>query len=231
MTTRAPWYSWSRPRFRTMPTPPPRPFPALPRTRLARWAGLIGIGVITAIGASELRWALADSDEKLSIEGVSNFGRVNVRLYRGAQPTQAGFVALAKLGVNMVVKFSQGEEGAPAERAAVESLGMQFLDLPWSSAHPPPPDRLLRFLTLLRDHPAMVVFAHCKAGSDRTGVMIAASRIVFDHWTAARAIEEMNAFHYHYTFLPHLQTYVEALPGRLRTDPTLQGFTEASNDH
>jgi len=218
-------------RFVTMSTPQTRPFPSLSLARLARWAGLAGIVAIVAIGASELRWAAADSDEKLSIEGVSNFGRMNARLYRGAQPTQAGFAALSRLGVNMVVKFSQGEEGAPAERATVEGLGMQFLDLPWSSAHPPPPDRLLRFLTLLRDHPSMVVFAHCKAGSDRTGVMIAASRIVFDHWTAARAIEEMNAFHYHYMFLPHLQTYVEALPGRLRTDPTLQGFTETTGDH
>jgi protein tyrosine phosphatase (PTP) superfamily phosphohydrolase (DUF442 family) len=217
--------------FAAMLTPPTRPSSSLSLVRFARWAGLVGIVVIIAIGASELRWTIADRDEKLSIEGVANFGRMNARLYRGAQPTQAGFAALARLGVNMVVKFSQGEEGAPAERAAVESLGMQFLDLPWSSAHPPPPDRLLRFLTLLRDHPAMVVFAHCKAGSDRTGVMIAASRIVFDHWTAAQAIEEMNAFHYHYTFLPHLQTYVEALPGRLRTDPTLQVFTETSSDH
>jgi tyrosine-protein phosphatase SIW14 len=214
-----------------MLTPPTRPSSSLSLVRLARWAGLVGIVAILAIGASELRWALADSGEKLSIEGVANFGRMSARLYRGAQPTQAGFASLARLGVNMVVKFSQGEEGAPAERAAVESLGMQFLDLPWSSAHPPPPDRLVRFLTLLRDHPTMVVFAHCKAGSDRTGVMVAASRIVFDHWTAAQAIEEMNAFHYHYTFLPHLQAYVEALPGRLRTDPALQGFAEPTSDH
>ena len=39
--------------------------------------------------------------------------------------------------------------------------------------------------------------------------MIALSRIVLDGWPSARAIDEMNAFHYHFIFLPHLQRFVE----------------------
>jgi hypothetical protein len=38
--------------------------------------------------------------------------------------------------------------------------------------------------------------------------MIALSRIALDGWPAQRAVDEMNAFHYHSVFLPHLQRFV-----------------------
>ena len=186
-------------------------------------AGVL-VAVVALVAGSELRWSLSFSDEKQHLDGVGNFGKVTPWLYRGAQPTAVGLSSLAALGVNTVVKFSQGEEGAPGERAAVEALGMHFMDLPWSSVRPPPTNRVAAFLTLLRDHPDQVVFVHCKAGSDRTGVMIAVARIVRDHWTTVRAIEEMKAFHYRFIFLPHLQRYIEALPRQLDRDPALEGF-------
>ena len=38
-----------------------------------------------------------------------------------------------------------------------------------------------------------------------------------------QALDEMKAFHYHYLFLPHLQTYVEQFPALVAGDPRLQG--------
>jgi protein tyrosine/serine phosphatase len=145
------------------------------------------------------------------------------RLYRGAQPSPEGFEALKTIGIDTVVRFSLGEEGSAAERAQVEKLGMHFVNLPWSSVHEPAADQVTAFLGLLRDHPERKVFVHCKAGSDRTGVMVALSRIALDHWTPAEAIDEMKAFHYRYVFLPHLQSYVETFPDRLLADPKLAG--------
>ena len=174
-----------------------------------------GLLACASVSGYEVRWALSHRDEKLSLAGVGNFGRVNSHLYRGAQPTGDGFAHLRGLGVDTVVRLSLGEEGSAAERSVVESLGMRFVNLPWSSVHDPNADQIVQFLTLVRDHPRRTFFVHCKAGADRTGVFVALYRIVVDHWTPVQAIDEMKAFHYRYVFLPHLQTYVETFPARL----------------
>ncbi len=194
----------------------------LPR-RFRFWHGLILIGAlsITAVAAQEASRAFAFSDEKLTLAGIDNFGRVNAQLYRGAQPDSEGFAELKKLGIDIVVRLSLGDEGAAAEREEVEALGMEFVAIPWSTTREPEREKVLAFMGLMREHPDKKVFVHCKRGADRTGVFVAAYRIAFDRWTPAQAMDEMNAFHYHYIFLPHLQRCVEAFPRWLIAEPAL----------
>ena len=145
----------------------------------------------------------------MSLRGVSNFGRISPRVYRGGQPSEEGLAGLRSLGVETVISFTMGEEGAKAEAAQAARLGMDYISLPWSTIEVPEPDQVRTFLGYLQEHPERTVFVHCKAGADRTGVMIALSRIALDKWPAQKAIDEMNAFHYHFLFLPHLQRFVE----------------------
>ena len=171
----------------------------------------IGLGA----AAEELWQAVSHHREKLSIQGVGNFGRMDHRLYRGAQPSSAGFAALKALGIETIVRLSLGDEGSASEKTQVESLGMGFVNLPWSSVREPPAEQVIAFLKLMRENPDRKIFVHCKAGADRTGVMVALYRIALNHWTPDQAIDEMKAFHYRSVFLPHLQTYVEAFPLKL----------------
>jgi len=198
-----------------MPIPIPRRFRA--------WQAIVLVGALStaALVAQETWRAFAFGEEKLSLGGIDNFGRVSSQLYRGAQPEAEGFVGLKKLGIDVVVRLSLGEEGAAAEKEQVEALGMQFVAIPWSTSREPEREKVLEFVTLMREHPTKKVFVHCKRGADRTGVFVAAYRIAFSHWTPTQAMAEMNAFHYHYIFLPHLQRYVEAFPSWLSTDPSL----------
>jgi len=191
------------------------------------WSAAVVLALIAAAAADEVRQNDSHRDEKSTIDGVANFGRMNDRLVRGAQPTLEGFVRLRDLGVGTVVRLSLGDEGGAAERTIVEGLGMRFIGLPWSSVHDPQPEQVLAFLSFVRTHPGERIFVHCKAGADRTGVFVALYRIAIDHWSAAAAIDEMKAFHYRRAFLPHLQTYVEAFPGRLSTDAHLEVFAAA----
>jgi protein tyrosine/serine phosphatase len=166
---------------------------------------------VAAVVTQEVWRAVSFNSEKdWFFPGIWNFGRVNAHLYRGAQPSSAGYVALKKIGVDTVVRLSLGDEGSVAEEKEVTALGMSYVSIPMTTARVPAPDQAGRFLHLIHDNPNRTFFVHCKWGADRTGVMVALSRITFDHWTTAKAIDEMNAFHYHVTFLPHLQRYVES---------------------
>lgn len=200
------------------------------RSFLWACAAAVVLPLTVAVAAEELRRAVSHRDEKLSIEGVNNFGRMNERLYRGAQPTPEGFAHLRALGIDTVVRLSLNEEAAAEEQALVESLGMRFVGLPWSTVNVPTTEHVAEFLKLVKGHPDRRIFVHCKAGSDRTGVFIALYRIVMDRWTPDQAIDEMKAFHYRYLFLPHLQEYVETFPARLSSEPAFVALETANLD-
>jgi hypothetical protein len=200
----------------------------LPPNRPERTICTVLLAVALALAARGTGRDVRVASEREVLPGVPNFARVGPRLYRGGQPSTTGLHALRQLGIGAVVRLTLGEEGEEAERRDVESLGMTFLGLPWSSVHDPPAGYIQTFLAFRREHPDQAIFVHCKAGSDRTGVMIAAYRIAVDHWTPARALTEMDAFGYEYTFLPHLTRYVEMLPQTLYSEP--QVFDSSSVD-
>ncbi len=187
---------------------------------MSRWRRVVSsrgfrasVGFVLLLGAAwgvDFVWRdRSYRHEKLTLEGIGNFGQVHARLYRGGQPSMPGLANLKALGVNTIISFTLGEEGAKAEAAEAERLGMEYVALPWSTVEVPEPEQIDAFLSYLKTHPDKTVFVHCKAGADRTGTMIALSRIALDGWPAQQAIDEMNAFHYHFIFLPHLQRFVE----------------------
>jgi protein tyrosine/serine phosphatase len=79
------------------------------------------------------------------------------------------------------------------------------------------------FLKVLEDPANWPVYIHCAQGRDRTGYNAAAYRMVVQGWSAAEALEEMNAFHFNRIwvgnpgFMERLD--VEALKGKLKQEP------------
>jgi len=164
--------------------------------------------------ANEIAERYAYGFEKVSIPGVPNAGRVNAHLYRGAQPTVAGLAALRSLGVDTIVSFTLEGDGARAEAATARSLGLRYVHMPWSASSVPSERYVADFLELVSPTQSRVVFVHCKAGADRTGLMIAAYRILSDRWTYERAMDEMSAFGYEAEFHPQLRSFVRALANK-----------------
>jgi len=170
--------------------------------------------------------AKASAAVKIPITGIDNFGQVDEHLYRGAQPEPVAYAELKTLGVDTVVRFNPEGQNMAAEKTHVESLGMNFISLPWSGLGEPTHEQVVSFLALLRDNPDARIFVHCRLGADRTGVMIALYRLTFDHWNTTQALAEMYAFHYHHLWLPHLQRYVESFPSAMATDRDLLQFDQ-----
>lgn len=153
---------------------------------------------------------------RITLVGVGNFGEVTPTLYRGGQPKPAGFEALAKMGINIVVDVRLS--GRDKERKEVEKLGMQFVEIPWHCLLPKD-EHFARFLTLLRENPDKKVFVHCRYGDDRTGMMIAAYRMAVEGWTPEEARREMAKFGFHRLVCPSLVPYEKSFPERLKKDP------------
>ncbi len=150
--------------------------------------------------------------------GLPNFGSVTGALFRGGQPTQAGLKALQAMGIKTIVNFRDEPAEAAAEKTQVESLGIRYVGIPWKGRHGPTNAQVIQFLDLLRANGQAKIFVHCKRGSDRTGLMVAAYRVAVEHKPVAEAMAEMRRFHYDWLWLPNLQRYIRSLPQLTQKD-------------
>jgi len=168
---------------------------------------------------------LPSSAKKISVPGIHNAGKINEHLYRGSQPKLAELSQLKKLGVTTIIDLrAESPQTAKEERLRAEALGMGFVRIPIGGFSSPTNADLLRFFQIIRDAPPPTVFVHCEYGKDRTGVMIAAYRIAFDHWPADQAISEMMQFGFNRAWHPSMITFIRNLPAQLQSDTALKKF-------
>jgi tyrosine-protein phosphatase SIW14 len=165
--------------------------------------------------------------EKISVPGISDFGKVNDFLYRGSQPTDDGVEQLKKLGIDTIVDLRGKLHGViDHERQQAESLGIRFINLPGSGWATAKDEQIAEFFSLIRERPRRKIFIHCWLGGDRSGMFIAAYRIAFEGWSPQQAIEEMRSFHYLHFWHPNMARWVERFPDHLAESPQLASFRE-----
>jgi tyrosine-protein phosphatase SIW14 len=157
--------------------------------------------------------------QKLKLAGVPRAGKVSDVLFRGAQPSARGLAELKKSGITTVVDLRGNRGPVAAERRAVESLGMRFIDIPVRGWSAPSNEQVAQFLQLFKEDPQQKVFVHCYYGEDRTGVMVAAYRMAQQNWTAELAIAEMYSFGFHYRLYGGMKSYVRQFPAVFAADP------------
>lgn len=169
--------------------------------------------------------AHVEHGDKLRVAGVPNFGKIDDRLYRGAQPHASGLHELKKLGVTTIVDL-RGEDPSKSqwEQKHAETLGIRFVHIPVSGWAPPSDAQVAEFLNIFRANPQERVFVHCRYGDDRTGVFVAVYRMAFDKFLSDEAIREMYFFGFNSFWHPSMRDFIRDFPNRLSTDPILQGF-------
>lgn len=125
---------------------------------------------------------------------LPNFHMVDAHVYRGAQPTDAGFKELAKLGIQTVIDLRElGEHSQAQEEKTVTGLGMRYLSIPMKGMSRPNDNEVENVFSLLNDTTTGPVFVHCKRGADRTGLVIAVYRMAHDHWDNTTALKEAKS--------------------------------------
>ena len=166
----------------------------------------------------------ARSQQSKAAAALPNLGRVTDTLYRGAQPSPAGFGALQQMGVAIVVNFREEPGETAIEERDVESMGMRYVNIPWSGRDNPSNAQIAQFLDLLRANPQTKIFVRCLRGADRTGTMVASYRIAVQHQPVGQAVSEMHQFHYDHFWLPQLQRYVIAFPNQLKSNAMFSAY-------
>ncbi|HEY3320439.1 MAG TPA: dual specificity protein phosphatase family protein [Planctomycetota bacterium] len=129
------------------------------------------------------------------IPGLSNFAKISDALYRGAQPDAAGFAKLKEMGIKTIVNLRSFH----SDRDKLEGSGLQYVHLNCKAWHAEEED-VVAFLKVVQDPKNQPVFVHCQHGADRTGMMVAAYRIVVQGWSNDDAAKETHNFGFHEMF-------------------------------
>src|SRR5258706_2980171 len=138
-----------------------------------------------SVFAVALPLAAANQDPNLP-----NFMKVDDHVFRGAQPTEQGILALAKLGIKTIVDLREVDERWTAEENIVKAAGMNYVSVPMRGMSSPTNEQIVKVLSLLTADSSGPVFVHCRRGADRTGTVIACYRIGHDQWDNQKALKE-----------------------------------------
>jgi hypothetical protein len=159
-------------------------------------------GDVTQIAGRPLSWA-----QPMALPPLKNFYKVSNDLYRGAQPTRDGFLALERLGVKTDINLRLGgsdEELVAGTRIAQVEIPAE----PWELED----EDVVGFLKVVADRGRLPAFVHCSHGADRTGAMAAFYRIAIQGWSKDEAIAEMTKGGYGYHAIwENLPAFIAAL--------------------
>ena len=120
-------------------------------------------------------------------DDIPNLHKVSQTLYRGGRTTEAGYLKLKEMGVQTIISLRYFHNA----RLDAKKAGLKYIRIP-THAWLPIQRNIKRFLREATDKKNGVVFVHCKHGSDRTGMMVAAYRIAIQGWTVDKALDEMR---------------------------------------
>ncbi len=162
--------------------------------------------------------AAAKGAENLAFPNVhiKNFGQMDERFYRGAEPKSLEDIrALKELGINTVIDLQA--ESDPEERAWVESLGMRYVNIPMVAKKYPRPEWVSAFMKTVDDPSTGKFFVHCAGGRHRTGSMGAVYRYEKYGWGYDQVYAEMKRFDF-YTSWGHgdFKTFVQDYASKMQ---------------
>jgi protein tyrosine phosphatase (PTP) superfamily phosphohydrolase (DUF442 family) len=140
--------------------------------RVTKWLCFIGVLALSSCFAIslvnqslEVEKAVADRPvswgQSIAKPGLPNFHKINDHLYRGAQPSDEGFVQLKAMGIRTVVNLRSFH----SDRDACGLNDLEYVHLYDKAWHPEDED-VAKFLVVVIDQPRQPVFVHCQHGHD-----------------------------------------------------------------
>jgi protein tyrosine/serine phosphatase len=155
----------------------------------------------------------AATDAQPAPDGIPNFHAVTGNLYRSGQPKPEGFRSLVRqYGIRTVISLrSVASDDSLLKGSGAKIRLRRFRLHAGSIGHER--ETIVAALRAIRagiaEGPTLV---HCEYGSDRTGLIVALYRIVYQNWTKDAALREMRdkAYGFH-TVWGNIPRFIEEL--------------------
>lgn len=136
-----------------------------------------------------------------------NLHKVSDKLYRSEQPSKESVADLLSLNISAVInlrRFHSDSDDVNNENIALHTIKVNTREMT--------EDQIYEALSIIKmsETPVLV---HCWHGSDRTGTIVAAYRLVFQGWTKKDAVDEMvnGDFGFHEKYFQNLINLLEGL--------------------
>jgi len=138
--------------------------------------------------------------QKIELPGFKNLYKIDDSLYRSEQPSKKGMMQLQKLGIKTVLNFRNhhnDKNEVIRAQLLIERLALNTNKITYAD--------IVKTLKVMKKAKKPILI-HCLHGSDRTGCMIAAYRLVYNNYTKEQAIAELTApeFGYHKKWFPNI---------------------------
>lgn len=151
------------------------------------------LGLVLAFSAASL--AKTHSDPQFSNIKIKNFGQMDERFYRGAQPKQDDYKDLAALGIKTIVDLT--DKPKDYEKSGAEAVGMRYVNIAIPDKQAPSEEQIQSFMSLVNDPATGKFYVHCAGGRHRTGLMGAVYRFNVYGWNYDQAYAEMKDYDFY----------------------------------
>lgn len=132
-------------------------------------------------------WKLTWRKRKRSL---INFSRVNDFIYRSAQPNAYMIAWCHTIGIKSILNLREDRSDlALLKSTTINYFNVKFTTTCFTDTH------VVAALKIMQNAPKPLL-VHCKYGADRTGLVVAMYRIVFENWTKEKALSEITNDHY-----------------------------------
>jgi len=171
---------------------------------MKRWLLLLLL-VSPLAAADEVRVRPVEWAQPMLGVELKNFYRVSGEVYRSKQPDDEAMEALEAMGIRSILnlrEYHSDEDEARETRLTLYHVPVNAAKVDDAFA--------VEALRVIADAEKPILI-HCWHGSDRTGLVVALYRMVFQGWPREQAIDEFvnGGYGYHERFYPNLERYLQ----------------------
>ena len=153
------------------------------------------LGVIALVLASTANAFSQEAEKATTKVTIKNFGQMDERFFRGAQPKEEEYAELAALGIKTVIDLREDVE--PYAKTQAEAAGLRYVNIPMIAKKYPESSQVEQFIKLVDDPSTGKFYVHCAGGRHRTGAMGAVYRFNHYNWNFDQVYAEMKKYDFY----------------------------------